>query len=299
MKIVVACSAAVLLVSGVIGVAYFSADKEPYLATIEQILETPQTYGTEAFDRLVALGPEAVPAIGQTLSRGVEFPMELVNALGEIGDVRGAEPILAFIEDLAPYGSADESHLTALAIGTLSSIPSSNSCAPLVQIMRSGESHPRVQLASAGTVARVCEGVDVREAVDLLLRFYDERFEYFSDRVDGFVEPELYVALAKADDPRISEILLPVMDSSYSVEVITPIIEFAKRQPGEDFAYALSNLLDDRQVLHLRVRLDIARHLLARPNEPSELLTARIEELQAEAEASWPALVEEARKLGP
>jgi hypothetical protein len=45
------------------------------------------------------------------------------------------------------------------------------------------------------------------------------------------------------------------------------------------------------------VRLDIARHLVSRENQGSDLLTARVRELQVEAENSRPELAEQARQL--
>lgn len=80
------------VVVGVLGIVVLGAylalkQNQPALdQQIMSILETPQTYDGEHIDKLVELGPSAVPAISDRLESGDEFPLRLIYALERIGD---------------------------------------------------------------------------------------------------------------------------------------------------------------------------------------------------------------------
>src|SRR5687768_71319 len=145
---------------------------EPFIPLVQETYRTPQPCGGEVVDKLVALGPDAVPAIGSVLLSGENFPITFVHALGRIGDERGTKPILEFISKQVPYSDGDRSALTSESILALRGIPNPAACKPIVSTLRDVTAHPRVRLASASTCARLCSG-DIRaEAQSFILSAY-------------------------------------------------------------------------------------------------------------------------------
>jgi hypothetical protein len=266
---------------------------------VEEILRTPQAYDGEQIDNLARLGPVAVPAIGEVLSAGeAEFPLVLVIALREIGDARGAEPILSFIRSRAPHSDSGESTLTAAAIRALGSIPNPVVCEPLTDIFEDVSSHPSLRLTSAATVFRSCEGEVAAAAEDLILDLYHNRNEYYRDVNEGFHEGNLYGALlAAAESDEIANILIDLM-STFPGHFTVPAIVASIDGGREGFPDALRFVLNAPET-PFETQLAAAQRLLDLDERPDQGLRARIEEMVTEAEENGypPAIVEEAQRL--
>src|SRR5690349_5559191 len=134
---------------------------DPFVPLVEEVVRTPQTYDGEHVDKLVALGADAVPAIGEVLLAGEKFPFVFVSALERIGDERGTDPIVTFVLRQTPYSDVDRSTLTAKSVLALRGVSNADVCEPLASILRDETAHPRVRLASASACARLCSG-DIR-----------------------------------------------------------------------------------------------------------------------------------------
>ena len=229
---------------------------------IQNILEIPQTYDGETRERLVALGPDAVPAIGQALSTGFAFPLVLVDALKEIGDPRGAAPTLAFLKGRPSYGDADESFLTARVIEALGSMQNPAACAPLAQIFREDSAHPRVRLAAAAAASRLCKEDISGSAADLILQFYRNRPREMRPNPE-FTDVELYSALAEVRNEAATAIIVGVMDSSTASYILDPIISATARRGDVELKDALKRVVrNSNPEVPLETRMKAARALL-------------------------------------
>ena len=266
---------------------------------MQSILETPQTYDGETRERLVALGPAAVPAIGQTLATGYAFPAVLVDALKELGDPRGAAPTLAFLKGRPPYSDADESFLTARVAEALGSMRNREACAPLAEIVSEGPAHPRVRLAAASAAARLCEEEISGPAADLLLEFYRNKPREMKPNPE-YTDAELYTALAEVKNDEATDIIVGVMENSTEGYILEPIIAATARRGDAKLKDALKHVVrkSDPEV-PLGTRLKAARALLDLNERPDDSLRDKVSELAAVAEADGypPQVLAEARKL--
>jgi hypothetical protein len=269
------------------------------VSRIQSIMETPQTYDGETRERLVALGPDAVPAIGQVLLTGVEFPAVLVDALKEIGDPRGAAPTLAFVKSRPLYSDADESFLTARVIVALGSMHNPDACAPLAQIFRDDSAHPRVQLAAASAASRLCEGDISGSAADLILEFYRNRPREMRPNPE-YTNAELYSALAEVKNDTATDIIVEVVNSSTASYLLDPIISATARRADVKLKDALKRVVKNANPeVSLTTRLKAARTLLDLDGRPDDSLRENVNKLLTEAETEGypPEIVAEALKL--
>lgn len=276
-----------------------SAAPEIDAPRIQSILATPQTYDGEIRERLVALGPAAVPAIGQALSSGYAFPVVLVDALKELGDPRGAAPTLAFLNGRPPYSDADESFVTARVVEALGSMQNPEACAPLAEIVQEGSAHPRVRLAAASAASRLCGEEISGPAADLILQFQRNKPREMKPNPE-YSDAELYSALAEVKNDQATDIIVGVMENSTEGHILEPIIAAAVRRADPKLKDALKHVVrkSDPNV-PLETRLKAARALLDLKERPDDSLRDKVSELAATAEAEGypPPVLAEARKL--
>jgi hypothetical protein len=276
-----------------------SAVPEIDASRIQRILETPQTYDGEIRERLVALGPAAVPAIGQALSTGYAFPIVLVDALKELGDPRAVAPTLAFLKGRPPYSDADESFVTARIVEALGSMQNPDTCAPLAEIVREGSAHPRVRLAAASAASRLCGTEISGPAADLILEFHRNKPQVMKPNPE-YTDVELYSALAEVKNDEATDIVVGVMDRSTEGYMLDPIISAAARRGDAKLTDALKRVVrkSDPEV-PLESRFKAARALLALDGRPDSSLREKVGQLAAQAEADGypPQFVAEAREL--
>ena len=272
---------------------------DPFVPVVQEIYRTPQTYGDEAIDKLVALGPDAVPAIGSVLLAGEKFPMTFVRALERIGDERGTEPILEFISRQAPYSDQERSTLTASSILALRGIPNTTACKPVSSILHDKTAHPRVRLAAAATCSRLCPGDAKAEAQTFILEAYDDRARYMAEPNRVFTPPELYSALMDVDNEKSVAIVLGVLERGAPPHIAQPVIAYLARKDGENVAESLERMLGDSYNYELTIRLAAARAILDSGKPVTRSLRGRIVDLANEAtpDAYGQAIVDEAQQL--
>lgn len=286
----------------VLVVTFFFRSADHYEAAVQQIIETPQTYSGEHVERLIALGSDGVPAIGDALSRDQPFPLAFVLALEGIGNERGAAPVLDFVKSLAPFSDVDRSTLTALSIEALGKMEDVGTVDTLLNIATDGANHPRVRLASAASVCRLVGcGEGERSSAEAVILNYDrDRAKYFVDANKGFSEVELFEALIAADTNESMEIVLATAQKGLSTYVVRSTISYLKDKPGESAANALLFVVTDKDRYELPVRLSaaaaLARRAASRPTLTKEIAKELMEEAVTD---DWPEeIVEQARKLG-
>jgi hypothetical protein len=272
---------------------------DPYTPLVEKIVRTPQVRDGEHLEQLVALGPDAVPAIGKALVGGAPFPIIYIWALERIGDEDGMEPLLAFVAQQAPYSNWDRSTLTAHSILALRGVRNTAACRPIVAILRDETAHPRVRLASASTCARLCSGDVKAEAQKFILDAYDDRTRYWADPNGGFTPPELYFALTDVDNEQSLAILLEVVEGGAPPHIAQPVIAYLARKTEVHVADSLERMLGDSYHYELFVRLAAARAILDTGKSVKSSLRDRIDELASEARRDGyeQAIVDEAEML--
>ena len=294
-------TAAALLISLTLPliVGRIAAEPDPFLARIEEISQTPQTHGTEHLDELVALGAEAVPAIGAVLLSGPTFPITFVEALERIGDERGAAPIVEFISKQAPYSDGDRSTLTARSIQALRGVKNPAVCDPVVSILRDETAHPRVRLAAASTCANLCSGHIRAEAQRFVLDAYDNRSRYTADANRGFSEQELFPALIDVDNEESLAILLGVLEAGAPGYIALPVVDYLAGKQDARAASGLERAVHDSYNYEPYVRLAMARALLDGAGSRAQSLRLAIDELFDEATRGGYAkeIIDEAQRL--
>ena len=245
---------------------------DPFHATVKRIRATPQTRDGEIIDNLTILGREAVPAIGLALADETEFPMTYVLALARLGDPRGAPPILAFIERLAPYDDLDDRHLTAYAISGLKGTRNPDACPPLKSIFDDVTTQLYVRLASAGALASLCPEDADDERAFILREFRNSIGQPMNPEAP---RSELYAALIDVDTEESRAILFDVMYSEQPMNyIVKPVVAYFATKRGDDVEAALTAVLDNPLIDDLWIRLDAARALLEM-NGPSPELAGK------------------------
>lgn len=275
--------ASVIIFAALAVVAWKVTAPDPYVSRVHDIYATPQTHGGEIVDNLVALGPNAVPAIGSALLAEPEFPIVFFRALAEIGDERGAEPIIEFIFRQTPFSDEERSALTAEAIRALRGTRSPAACDPIATILRDESAHPRVRLASASTCARLCDGETRTEAQSFILSMYGNRSLYSTQRRPAFTPPELYSALIDVDSDESIAILLNRLESGGAPGILQAILIYLSGKEGENVIDSVQRVLNDSDSYELVVRLAAARSILDMDRPLTQTLRDSIDELTDEA----------------
>lgn len=290
--------AIIALSAGAALILLWSSKPTSHVADVQRIIQSPQSYDGEIFDKLVALGPDAVPAIAESLSRGVQFPLVLVRTLAEFGDVRGADAILEVIRERAPYNDPDTAVGTALFIVELEAIPSESVCGPIGDLVTDETAHPGIRLSSASVVARVCGGQMAADAGNLIVTLYNDRRDYIRGPRAAFTMSQLYSALTGIDNEEAVNIVLGALATEYEPYILAPMLEFVQQQEGERFSSALFQFVNN-QDNPLDLRFAAARSLLDRNAQPENDLRELIDALVLEARSGmWgPELLEQAEQI--
>ena len=233
---------------------------DPDVIAVRQIINTPQTYDGEHIDKLVELGPEGVPAIGDALARDEQFPLRFVLALEAIGSDAGSDAILGFVWSRAPFSDNDRSFITARSISALGMIGNEVLVEDLTGILEDRESHPRVRLASAASVCRLLAPGNCERAEEVIFDFYDDRIGYISNVNSGFTENELFDAVMAADTNRSMEIILEAIDTGVAPHTTVTIVPHLRGRSTEETTIALLAIASDisRQSLPIRLAAALA-----------------------------------------
>lgn len=295
-RIILAAGAALLVVVA----TFLLRSSDQYEAAVQQIVETLQTYGGEHVERLIALGSDGVPAIGDALSRDPPFPLVFVLALEGIGDERGGAAVFEFVMSLAPFSDVDRRTLTALSIEALGKIGDASVARALLDIARDSANHPRVRLASAAAICRlITTGEECVSAGAVIFGFYRDHEKYFLDPNAGFIEAHVLDAVMAVDSVKSKEIVLAVAQAGPSSYVLESVVTYLMDKPGDIVTNALLSIVNDKERHPLPTRLEIAFALADRAG-PQPILTKKFtEDLMEEATTEgWPGeVVEQARRL--
>jgi hypothetical protein len=103
----------------------------PFVPLVEEVVRTPQTYYGEHSDKLVALGADAVPAIGEVMLAGEKFFVRFCLDPRAVGDERGTGSIVTFVSRQTPYSDVDRSTLAAKSVLALRGTPNADACEPV------------------------------------------------------------------------------------------------------------------------------------------------------------------------
>lgn len=272
---------------------------DPYDALVEEVINVPQTYDGEHVDKLVALGPDAVPAIGAALTSGEEFPLGFVLALERIGDRRGMHSIMAFVAEQTPYSDVDKSTLTARSILALTSQANVAACAPTSSILQDVTAHPRVRLAAASVSAALfSEGLRAY-AQEHILEAYRERMRYLADPNTGFTQGELYSALIAVDNDESLSILLDLLNHDVPERIALPVIGYLAEKGGERAMTGLLNVIEDPERHSLPIRLAAGSGVLELRRVPTAADRDMADAFLGEARSGgWPEeIVQQAQRL--
>lgn len=122
---------------------------------IERILATPQSRDGQHLERLVGLGPAAVPILVTKLNTHMH-PMVIIQALGRIGDERATLPLLNLLNAMEPFSpTPGEFHARRIsAIAALREIGDWRAESLLRLIFFDEEVHRGTRLAAATALAR-------------------------------------------------------------------------------------------------------------------------------------------------
>ena len=252
-------------------------------AKVNSVLRAPQTYDGEHIERLAALGAEAVPAIGNELTAGYAYPVDLLYALREIENPSAAAPIVHFVLARKPHSDNDVSFITAEAIRVLAKLPSRSSCAPLLEVLRDESAHPRIRLATSAALINACDGAVEAEAEDQIQRFYGDRDRYLQQVNDGFGLTELLSTLLLASDSdAVAEVSVNVLTDFPLHGMVSAVIQSIKPEtPG--YGEALDAVLSGQSV-PLENRLAAAEALVAHYGPSIDGLQEKIVALKRDAE---------------
>ena len=269
-----------------------------YDSAVDRILGTPQSYDGEQIDNLVALGPDAVPAMGRSLVRGVEFPYVLVVVLGELGNRRATGPLLEFLNSFAPYSNEDDQWLAMAVIEALGDIGDPRACDALARIYPDDVVVPYVRILAAGSVASICTDALQANARDYVMaRYHEMRADrgafpmYWDDLV--------YQALIDVNSGEGNAILindiLRVFECGYTA---MPVIEHFSQVGGQAAIDGLLAVADNARC-EIHYRIAAAKGLFVLEGEARLELEARAHALLDEAIVGGypPSFVEDARAL--
>ena len=248
------------IVAGVLAIvalgAYLALEQNQpaFEQQVNKILETAQTYDGEQIDKLVELGPAAVPAISQRLESGDEFPLRLIYALERIGDGTGAPAVLSFVEKRRPYDRNDGSSLTSLAILAIQEMPNPAAVEPLVALVNDETAHVRIRIAAAATLAQVSDGSVKNGSQQFILATFENRDQLPTDPNSGLTQSELYFALIDADSPESKQILIDTLGLSGTDTIKIPIVRYLSESGGTEAAEAVRHAIrNDRNTIRVRV----------------------------------------------
>lgn len=238
-----------------IGSLYLWHTQQGATQSVRAILESPQSYDGEHIERLAALGPDAVPAMGQALDEGADFPIVLIYALREIGHPDGAAEVLRFVERQRPYSDLEQSTLTSRAAAVLGDLGDESAIPWLYGAMRSPSAYPRIRLAAAASLVQLDDGDTADEAADFVLDFWESRERYFVNPNLGVAPSELILALTHIQRPEVQSIFDDMLADGLAPALATPALDYMSMRGNPEALSVLWRTVDDSDNYELHVRL--------------------------------------------
>ncbi|MEM1262004.1 MAG: hypothetical protein AAGH76_06390 [Pseudomonadota bacterium] len=258
-----------------------------YEQLVREAYKSPQSYDGEAVDRLVALGPDAVPAIGYALGRGVDFPMVLVVALGRIGSEQGMGALLTFLDSRSPFVESDA--LTIVSILALKGVNNPGACQPLSVILDDIVVDPHTRLAAARSLSKLCAS---EHAQDFILNAYDAMIDHQIQRESLYFHEEVLLGLIDVNNTRSQRRLIEVLRHEGSVRIYVPIIEHLATRRGNAVESIFLEVLDKKRMHEYPIRVAAAQGLSEMRMTSALVLESIVVALQQEGERDqWPEFI--------
>ena len=137
---------------------------------VREELERGQLYDGEKFDRLVALGAEAVPALCENLET-YEFPAVIMNVLAEFRDARAVPALLVLLEKTRK-GWSDSWHDAYFPVRALKEIGDPRAEKLLLEIASSESAHVALRFHATTALARLGSPEVKQRAWDEIMRIH-------------------------------------------------------------------------------------------------------------------------------
>jgi len=249
-------------------------------AKVDEVLSRVQSRSGQKVEWLVDLGPEAVPAICKRL-KTYAFPMELVKALGELGDRRATRPLLDLLADLDP--SRSDPGITEQCVQVVVALKEIGDPAAeerLQEIAASDSADLRVRLYAAGALARFGSREAKQDAQAFIMGLAAERSKYIRSVMDwDFLPEDLYVALCEVATHEALDMVVSVLGGdAMSYEKMAIL----KHLPTTEYAPVVATLLDvsacEDNEGHLRLAA-LERLITLEEKVSTEQLRSRLEAL--------------------
>ena len=276
-------TALILLVGGPLFATVSLAD-DPYGMLVREIIETPQLNDGDTISNLVALGPEAVPAIGEALRHGVAFPATLVHAIGRIGVEDGMDPLLDFLHSRTPYTERDSLSITTIL--ALKGVHNVRACKPLSRILNDMTVDPSIRLASARTNSYLCSD---NGAQDFLLDAYQSLSTRRSGEARRYSSDEVLLGLIDVNSDKSETILIGLLHFEGNVRTHVPIITHLSSRGGEEVSNILLEVIGNKDMHEYPIRVAAVLGLVKMKRLPLPALSSFAAELLEEGKRdSWP-----------
>lgn len=291
--------AGIAIIAAFLIVASQNDTETNYAVEVDQVLESVQSYGGEHVDQLVALGPDAVPAIGHALLHSDARPLQMVSALSRIGDPRATEPLLKFLKSYAPYRGDDGITLPQFAIDALREVNGVLAVPTLREILADVEAHPRIRLAAASALSTLATGSTQRDAQLYILQQYEDRSALIRNTENSIASVDLAEALVYADTEESLRVLIDLTQYQLAPGFTRTLFEYLSTKDRQDVVDALVRVVDSQDTYEVDVRIMAMRSLLALSHGMTrEAVEDRAEQLLTEAvEQEWHQTVIDEAKL--
>lgn len=274
--------AAVLAIAALaFGIAHYREEAR-YDRLVSAILETPQRYDGSAVGDLAEMGAAAVGAIGRALSKGVEFPSTLVQALERIGSERGMRPLLEFLEKEAQY-SEDNHALTHMTILAFRGVGNRDACEPLWDVFRDEAASPRTKLYAARSIVYLCKTEEARDFI--LDEYHRHDGKQTVDSAQGYTYGEVVVGLMDINDEETEALLVQLLQDFYFYPL--SVVEHLATRSGPAVVETLLNVAENKAEYEFPSRLAAVRGLIDRNTLPKSVLLPITADLASEAEEQF------------
>lgn len=228
----------------VLGACLSVTAQEPDMASrVQEEIERGQMYDGEQFDRLVALGPDAVPALCDHLET-YGFPMVILNVLAELGDARATSAILDFLENTRITWSSEPS-FSKYAIHSLKEIADPRAEPLLLEIVSNESNHFAVRFHANTALARLGSPSVKAQAWDEIMSVsHGNVSDMYRSYRQTITYPDLYSGLVEVLTDAADERLAKFLTSGHEGYKTRPLMsQLARREETADRVKIVDALL--------------------------------------------------------
>ncbi len=228
-----------------------------YSRQLEEIWSAGQTYDGEVEDKMVELGPDAIPAIAQAALDAERFHIHYIRALARIGDQKAIDPLLRLLEHQRPAEFGTDKVMVLSVVHALKQLNAMEAVDSLFEIAEGDNVHPQVRLVSAGYVAALGSGNQQRIAASMILEMSRERENFYRRRSNGFYEIDMVHALIDVDTDESRDVLLDIFSQSDWIRpyVALPIVNYFGEVSTPRTQQALIDAIEDAERFEYPIRV--------------------------------------------